>query len=60
LNGRSFEGRNALEDFVRRENMIVFTPRLACAKNDAQRQRLLKLLAEESERPSKTASAPGI
>jgi hypothetical protein len=35
-----------MEEFVRRENLIIFKRRLAEAKDDAQRQLLLKLLAE--------------
>jgi hypothetical protein len=33
-------------EFVRRENLIIFKRRLAEVKDDAQRQLLLKLLAE--------------
>jgi polyhydroxyalkanoate synthesis regulator protein len=36
-----------VEDFVHRENLIIFKRRLADAKSDIQRQLLLKLLAEE-------------
>jgi len=36
-----------MEEFIHRENLIIFKRRLAEAKNDAQRQMLLKLLAEE-------------
>jgi hypothetical protein len=36
----------ATEEFIRRENLIIFKRRLAEAKDDAQRQLLLKLLAE--------------
>jgi hypothetical protein len=36
-----------VEDFVHRENLIIFKRRLADTKNDVQRQLLLKLLAEE-------------
>ncbi len=38
-----------MEDFIRRENLIIFRRRLALAKDDAQRQLLLKLLAEEEK-----------
>ena len=36
-----------MEEFIHRENLLIFKRRLAEAKNDAQRQMLLKLLAEE-------------
>jgi hypothetical protein len=36
-----------VEEFVRRENLKIFRRRLALVKDDAQRQLLLKLLAEE-------------
>jgi hypothetical protein len=36
-----------MEEFTHRENLIIFRRRLALAKDDAQRQLLLKLLAEE-------------
>jgi hypothetical protein len=36
-----------VEDFVHRENLIIFKRRLADAKSDVHRQLLLKLLAEE-------------
>jgi len=36
-----------MEEFIHRENLIIFKRRLAEAKNDVQRQMLLKLLAEE-------------
>jgi hypothetical protein len=39
-----------MERFVRRENLIIFRRRLAEATDDAQRQLLLKLLAEEEAR----------
>ena len=35
-----------MKEFVRRENLIIFKRRLAEVKDDAQRQLLLKLLAE--------------
>jgi hypothetical protein len=38
-----------MEDFIRRESLIIFRRRLALAKDDAQRQLLLKLLAEEEK-----------
>jgi hypothetical protein len=40
-----------MEDFIRRENLIIFRRRLGLAKDDAQRQLLLKLLAEEEKNP---------
>jgi hypothetical protein len=44
-----------MEDFIRRENLIIFRRRLGLAKDDAQRQLLLKLLAEEEKsRPGAT------
>ena len=39
-----------MEDFLHRENMIIFRRQLTEAKSDAQRQLLLKLLAEEEAR----------
>lgn len=36
-----------MEDFVHRENLMIFKRRLGEAKDDVQRQLLLKLLAEE-------------
>lgn len=36
-----------MEEFLHRENLIIFRRQLAGARNDAQRQVLLKLLAEE-------------
>ena len=36
-----------MEDFVHRENLIIFKRRLADAKKYVQRQLLVKLLAEE-------------
>jgi hypothetical protein len=44
-----------MEDFIRRENLIIFRRQLGLAKDDAQRQLLLKLLAEEEKsRPGAT------
>jgi hypothetical protein len=36
-----------MEEFIHRENLKIFRRRLDLAKDDAQRQLLLKLLAEE-------------
>jgi hypothetical protein len=36
-----------MEEFIRCENLIIFRRRLAEANSDAQRQVLLKLLANE-------------
>jgi hypothetical protein len=36
-----------MEEFLRSEKLIIFRRRLALVENDAQRQLLLKLLAEE-------------
>jgi hypothetical protein len=36
-----------MEEFIRRENLKTFRGRLAIAKNDAQQQLLLRLIAEE-------------
>jgi hypothetical protein len=36
-----------MEEFMRRENLIIFRRQLALAKDDAQRQLLLKLIAKE-------------
>ena len=41
-----------MEEFIHRENLIIFKRRLAEAKNDVQRQMLLKLLAEEEAKGS--------
>jgi hypothetical protein len=38
---------DAMEEFMRRENLIIFRRQLALAKDDAQRQLLLKLIAKE-------------
>ena len=46
-----------MEEFIHRENLIIFKRRLAEAKNDAQRQMLLKLLAEEEAKGGR--SQPG-
>ena len=40
-----------MEDFIHHENLIIFRRRLALAKDDAQRQLLVKLLAEEQKLP---------
>jgi hypothetical protein len=43
-----------MEDFIHRENMIIFKRRLTEVKTDSQRQLLLKLLAaEEAQDPSR-------
>jgi hypothetical protein len=39
-----------MEEFMHQENLIIFKRRLAGANSDAQRQLLLKLLAEEEAR----------
>ena len=39
-----------MEDFVHRENLIIFKRRLTDAKSDVHRQLLLKLLAEEESK----------
>jgi hypothetical protein len=36
-----------MEEFMHRENLRIFKRQLALAKGDAQRQLLLKLIAEE-------------
>jgi len=46
-----------MEEFIHRENLIIFKRRLAEAKNDAQRQMLLKLLAKEEAKGGR--SQPG-
>ena len=46
-----------MEDFVHRENLIIFKRRLADAKSDIQRQLLLKLLAEEEAKGSPLPAA---
>jgi hypothetical protein len=46
-----------MEDFLRRENLTIFKRRLALAEDDAQRQLLLKLLAQdEAKTPIATRS----
>jgi hypothetical protein len=49
-----------MEDFVHRENLIIFKRRLAESNTDSQRQILLKLLADEEARggPSTPEAAP--
>ena len=48
-----------MEDFVHRENLIIFKRRLVDAKTDVHRQLLLKLLAEEESKGGPiTADAP--
>jgi hypothetical protein len=37
-----------MEEFVHRENLRIFKRQLALAKDDVQRQLLLKLIAEEA------------
>jgi len=39
-----------MEDFVHRENLIIFKRRLAESNSESQRQILLKLLANEEAR----------
>jgi hypothetical protein len=39
-----------MEDFIHNENLIIFKRRLALAEDEAQRQMLLKLIAEEEEK----------
>ena len=39
-----------MEEFIRRENLKILKRHLALAKDEAQRQLLLKLLAEEEAR----------
>jgi hypothetical protein len=41
-----------MEEFLRREKLMIFKRRLALVENDAQRQLLLKLLAEEEAKAS--------
>jgi hypothetical protein len=36
-----------MEEFMRRENLVIFRRQLALAKDDAQRQLLSKLIAKE-------------
>jgi hypothetical protein len=49
-----------MEDFIHRENLIIFKRRLAEASDDGQRQILLKLLADEEARgrPPTPGNAP--
>jgi hypothetical protein len=46
-----------VEEFIHRENLIIFKRRLAGAKNDAQRQMLLKLLAGEEAKSGPLTAA---
>jgi hypothetical protein len=39
-----------MEEFIHQEKLIIFRRQLALAKDNAQRQLLLRLLAEEEER----------
>ncbi len=39
-----------MDEFIRRENLIIFRRRLAEATSDAQREILMKLLADEEAR----------
>ena len=39
-----------MEDFVHRQNLIIFKRRLAESNNESQRQMLVKLLADEEAR----------
>ena len=57
--GDALKGKTAMEGFIHRENLALFRKRLAEPCDDAQRQLLLKLLAEEEARefPSKEARA---
>ena len=50
-----------MERFIHRENLALFKKRLAEPCDDAQRQQLLKLLAEEEARelPFEAATATG-
>jgi hypothetical protein len=44
-----------MEEYIRTENLKIFKRQLALLTDDAQRQMLLKLLAEEQARiPAKT------
>ena len=43
-----------MEEFIHRENLIIFKRRLAEARNDAHRQMLAKLLSEEEARDIST------
>jgi hypothetical protein len=47
VNGRPPWKEEAMEKFIRCENLTIFRRRLAEATTDTQRQLLLKLLAEE-------------
>jgi hypothetical protein len=46
-NGEPGYEEDPMEDFVLRENVIIFKRQLANAKDDGHRKLLLKLLAEE-------------
>jgi hypothetical protein len=46
-----------VEEFIHCENLLIFKRRLAKAKNDAQRQMLLKLLAEEEAKSGPLTAA---
>ena len=49
-----------MEEFIHRENLIIFKRRLAEAKNDARRQMLLKLLAEEEAKGGPLTAGAGL
>ncbi len=40
-----------MEDFIHRENLALFKRKLAETKDEAARQMLLKLIAEEEAKP---------
>jgi hypothetical protein len=51
-------GMSAMEKFIHRENLALFKKRLAESHTDAEREILLKLLADQEakERPPKNGS----
>jgi hypothetical protein len=53
-------GSAAMEEFIHRENLILFRKRLAEPRTEAQREMLVKLLAEEEAKvlPSKNGILP--
>jgi len=47
-----------MEGFIHREKLALFKKRLAEAKDDATREMLRKLIAEEEAKPPPTSKVP--
>ncbi len=51
----------AMEEFIHRENLVLFKKRLAEHRTDAERKLLMKLLAEEeAKEPRRGSGALGL